>query len=100
MKAPGLVGVIAGDTAISTVGKEGLDLTYRGYSIRELADHATFEEVAHLLIHGSLPNTTQLASYCESLRAQRKLSPALKTALEQLPSETPPHGRPAHRRVG
>ena len=54
-KTGGLAGVIAGETAIATVGKEGVGLTYRGYSIHDLAEHATFEETAYLLIHGKLP---------------------------------------------
>ena len=59
-KTAGLEGVIAGDTAIATVGKEGKGLTYRGYSIYDLAEHATFEEVAYLLIYGRLPRETEL----------------------------------------
>ena len=51
----GLAGMIAGHTAIATVGKEGKGLTYRGYSIYDLAEHSTFEEVAYLLIYGRLP---------------------------------------------
>ena len=47
-KAGGLADVVAGKTAISTVGKEGVGLTYRGYSIEDLAEKATFEEVAYL----------------------------------------------------
>ena len=56
----GLAGVVAGETAVSTVGKSGAGLTYRGYPIEELAAHATYEECAHLLIHGELPDAAVL----------------------------------------
>ncbi len=89
-KAGGLADVVAGQTAISTVGKEGMGLTYRGYSINDLAEHASFEEVAYLLIHGHLPNRTELANYRETLISLRGLPSALKTVLEQLPADTHP----------
>ena len=57
-KTGGLAGITAGNTAIATVGKEGKGLTYRGYSIYDLAEHSTFEEVAYLLIYGRLPKGT------------------------------------------
>ena len=90
MKAAGLAGVIAGDTVISTVGKEGLDLNYRGYSIRDLAAHSIFEEVAYLLIHGKLPNVAELQAYTEKLRGLRSLPDGLKVTLEQLPADAHP----------
>ena len=90
MKAPGLVGVVAGDTEISTVGKEGLDLTYRGYSIRDLAEKSTFEEVAHLLIHGALPTKAELDSYKEKLAGLRDLPEGVAGALERLPATAHP----------
>ena len=62
-KSGGLAGIVAGQTAISTVGKEGMGLTYRGYSINDLAEKATFEEVAFLLLYGHLPNRTELDGY-------------------------------------
>ena len=86
----GLAGVVAGQTAISTVGKEGLGLTYRGYSINDLAEGATFEEVAHLLIYGKLPNHGELESYRRKLISLRGLPAQLKTILEQLPAGTHP----------
>src|SRR5205807_4351669 len=58
--SPGLEGVIAGETAISTVTG---GLRYRGYPVTELAEKATFDEVAFLLLHGELPTTTQLADF-------------------------------------
>jgi len=89
-KTGGLAGVVAGQTAISTVGKEGVGLTYRGYSIEELAEKATFEEVAFLLLYSHLPNRTELEGYRKKLISLRGLPPALKTVLEQLPSGTHP----------
>ncbi len=89
-KTGGLAGITAGETAISTVGKEGVGLTYRGYSINDLADKATFEEVAHLLIYGHLPNSAELAGYRKKLLGLRGLPAPLKTVLEQLPANTHP----------
>ena len=67
-KGGGLEGVIAGNTAISTVGKEGKGLTYRGYSIYDLAEHSTFEEVAYLLVYDRLPSQDELDQYKRNLR--------------------------------
>jgi 2-methylcitrate synthase len=89
-KTGGLAGVIAGDTAICTVGKEGKGLTYRGYSIDDLAKNACFEEVAYLLVYGKLPNKTELAAYQKKLISLRKLPAALKTILEQIPANAHP----------
>lgn len=86
----GLAGVSAGETAISTVGKEGVGLTYRGYDIADLAAGATFEEVAHLLVHGSLPDEVRLAEYTALLAAGRSLPDQVATALESLPASANP----------
>ena len=86
----GLAGVIAGRTAIATVGKEGKGLTYRGYSIHDLAEHSTFEEVAYLLIYGRLPKLAELNEYKSKLRAMRALPSSLKTVLELIPRNTYP----------
>src|SRR5512135_521544 len=88
--SPGLEGVIAGETAISTVGKEGMGLTYRGYSIEDLAGQATFEEVAHLLIRGWLPARHELKAYRERLMALRGLPGRLAAILEELPATAHP----------
>ncbi|MGC8894767.1 MAG: bifunctional 2-methylcitrate synthase/citrate synthase [candidate division WOR-3 bacterium] len=91
MKKPtGLEDVIAGDTAIATVDKEGKGLHYRGYSVTDLAEHASFEEVAYLLLYGRLPNKTELAEYEAALRKMRGLPLALKTVLEQIPGDAHP----------
>src|SRR5215467_9354274 len=89
-KTGGLAGVVAGETAISTVGKEGVGLTYRGYSIDDLAENCVFEEVAFLLLNGHLPNRSELQSYQKQLAALRGLPGPLKTILEQLPASTHP----------
>src|SRR5262245_59342035 len=89
-KTAGLEGIIAGDTAIATVGKEGKGLTYRGYSIYDLAEHATFEEVAYLLIYGRLPSQAELNNYRKTLTGLRGLPTPLKTVLEQIPGDTHP----------
>ena len=89
-KTGGLAGVVAGQTAISTVGKEGVGLTYRGYTIEALAAGATFEEVAYLLIYGKLPAKEELAAYRQKLISLRALPAALKTVLEELPGSANP----------
>ena len=86
----GLAGVVAGATAVSTVGKSGTGLTYRGYPIEELAARATYEECAYLLIHGELPSASGLDDYRRTLRARRGLSEALRNVLELLPAACHP----------
>lgn len=89
-KPGGLAGIEAGQTAISTVGKDGRGLTYRGYSIHDLALQGTFEETAHLLIHGTLPDKQQLSNYKQKLIASRKLPDQLAKVLELLPARAHP----------
>jgi 2-methylcitrate synthase len=89
-KSVALSGVNAGATAVCTVGHSGNDLHYRGYDILELAEKATFEEVAYLLIHGELPTQTQLNAYKKKLAGLRGLPGALKTVLEQIPADAHP----------
>jgi 2-methylcitrate synthase len=89
-KSVALSGVVAGNTAISTVGHTGNDLHYRGYDIAELAAHATYEEVAHLLIHGHLPTAVELAGYRARLVTLRYLPDPARVILEQLPSTAHP----------
>jgi 2-methylcitrate synthase len=89
-KSVALSGTPAGNTALCTVGHSGNDLHYRGYDIKDLARHCEYEEVAHLLIHGKLPNAAELAAYKASLRPLRSLPAAVKQALELLPPTTHP----------
>ena len=89
-KSVALSGVIAGNTAICTVGRSGNDLHYRGYDIADLATQSSFEEVAYLLIYGELPNRTQLAGYHRKLRKFRGLPAALRRVLERIPKTAHP----------
>ena len=89
-KSVALSGVAAGNTALCTVGRSGNDLHYRGYDIMDLALKCEFEEVAHLLVHGTLPTKTQLANYKAKLQRMRGLPQAVKVALEQLPPSAHP----------
>jgi 2-methylcitrate synthase len=86
----GLRGQSAGSTALCTVGKTGTGLTYRGYDITDLANHAQFEEVAHLLLVGHLPNQAELDQYKTRLIGLRGLPKALKDALELIPADAHP----------
>jgi 2-methylcitrate synthase len=89
-KSVALSGVVAGNTALCSVGKSGNDLHYRGYDIKDLASVCEFEEVAYLLIHGALPNQSELATYKEKLQLLRQLPEPLKDALELLPATAHP----------
>ncbi|MEE9212075.1 MAG: citrate/2-methylcitrate synthase, partial [Phycisphaeraceae bacterium] len=89
-KAGGLAGVVAGKTAIATVGKQGKGLNYCGYSIDDLAEHACFEEVAYLLLHGSLPAADELESFRQRLGSARGLPEPLCRTLQSLPASAHP----------
>jgi len=86
----GLRGQSAGSTALCTVGKTGTGLTYRGYDITDLANNAQFEEVAHLLLRGHLPNQKELDEYKTRLISLRGLPSELKQALELIPASAHP----------
>jgi 2-methylcitrate synthase/citrate synthase II len=85
--SPGLEGVIAGETAISTVAG---GLRYRGYPVTELAELATFDEVAYLLLHGELPNARQLGEFQQRVAAARAIPAALRTLLQTVPKDAVP----------
>jgi 2-methylcitrate synthase len=89
-KSVALSGTPAGNTALCTVGHSGNDLHYRGYDIKDLAAHCEYEEVAHLLVHGKLPNAAELAEYKAKLKTLRGLPEAVRQALELLPATTHP----------
>jgi 2-methylcitrate synthase len=89
-KSVALSGVVAGNTALCTVGKSGNDLHYRGYNILDLAEKAQFEEVAYLLIYGALPTQSELADYKTKLKSLRSLSQAIKNILQQIPATAHP----------
>lgn len=89
-KSVALSGVAAGNTALCTVGRSGNDLSYRGYDILDLAKHCEFEEVAHLLVHGHLPNAHELAAYKQKLQTLRNLPANVLAALENIPAHAHP----------
>jgi 2-methylcitrate synthase len=89
-KSVQLSGVVAGNTALCTVGRTGNDLHYRGYDILDIAEAAEFEEIAHLLVHGTLPNKAELRAYKQKLRSYRGLPAVVKEALETLPAASHP----------
>jgi 2-methylcitrate synthase len=89
-KSVALSGVVAGNTALSSVGRTGNDLHYRGYDILEIATDSEFEEIAYLLIHGRLPNRAELAGYKAHLRSLRGVPATVRTVLEALPAASHP----------
>jgi citrate synthase len=80
--SPGLEGVVAGETAISTI--EG-GLRYRGYPVGELAEHCTFDEVAYLLLDGELPTAKQLDQFQSRVAVARRMPIPLRDLLMALP---------------
>lgn len=89
-KSVALSGVPAGNTALCTVGRTGNDLHYRGYDILDFAEKAEFEEIAYLLVHGTLPNRAELRAYKQKLQSFRGLPAAVCAVLEALPAATHP----------
>ncbi|WP_104492597.1 bifunctional 2-methylcitrate synthase/citrate synthase [Paracoccus denitrificans] len=89
-KSVALSGVVAGNTALCSVGQSGNDLHYRGFDILDIAEACEFEEVAHLLIHGTLPSAPELAAYKARLRSLRGLPRAVRQTLEAIPAAAHP----------
>ncbi|MDB5338438.1 MAG: 2-methylcitrate synthase [Planctomycetaceae bacterium] len=89
-KSVALSGVVAGNTALCSVGRSGNDLHYRGYDILDVASQCEFEEIAHLLVHGHLPNVKELATYKALLSNLRELPPVVRQVLESLPASAHP----------
>lgn len=90
LSGAGLRGQVAGKTALSTVGKSGSGLTYRGYDVKELAEKCQFEEVAYLILKGQLPTQAQLDEYKAKLKTLRTLPDPLKEVLERIPADAHP----------
>jgi 2-methylcitrate synthase len=90
LSGAGLRGQVAGKTALSTVGKSGSGLTYRGYDVKDLAAQCQFEEVAYLILKGELPTEAELTAYKAKLKPLRSLPPALKDVLERIPASAHP----------
>lgn len=86
----GLEGIVVGDSAIGHVDGEGGRLIYRGYSVQDLAEHCSFEEVSYLLWKGELPNARQLTELKRTLAAHRPLTARMHQVLMQLPASAPP----------
>ncbi len=89
-KSVALSGMAAGNTAVCTVGRTGNDLHYRGYDILDFAEQAEFEEVAHLIVYGTLPNKAELRAYKTRLKSLRGLPQAVRQAMEALPASAHP----------
>jgi 2-methylcitrate synthase len=89
-KSVALSGVVAGNTALCSVGRTGNDLHYRGYDILDIATRCEFEEIAHLLIHGALPTEAELRGYKAKLRMLRGIPAAVRTVLEAIPAAAHP----------
>src|SRR5215470_9114039 len=89
-KSVALSGVVAGNTALCTVGRTGNDLHYRGYDILDIADTCEFEEIAHLLVHGKLPTPPELAAYKAKLAALRGVPEPVREMLERVPAAAHP----------
>lgn len=89
-KSVALSGVVAGNTALCTVGRTGNDLHYRGYNILDLAAQSEYEEIAYLLVHGTLPELHQLRAYKSKLKSMRGLPANVRTVLESLPAASHP----------
>jgi len=84
--SPGLEGVIAGETAVSTITG---GLRYRGYPVTDLADHCSFEEVGYLLLFGELPKKSELAAFHSRIATARRIPDALVTLFRHLPKNVP-----------
>jgi 2-methylcitrate synthase len=89
-KSVALSGIVAGNTALCTVGRTGNDLHYRGYDILDIADTCEFEEIAHLLVHGKLPGIAELAAYKTKLKSMRGIPARVMVMLEQIPAAAHP----------
>jgi len=87
--SPGLAGVIAGETAICWVDPNA-GLMYRGYDIHEMAQQASFEEVAYLLLNGELPDLKQLTEFARQIAAERELPAPVLKMLRLLPRDSHP----------
>ena len=89
-KSVALSGVVAGNTALCSVGRTGNDLHYRGYDILEVAEACEFEEIAHLLVHERLPTRAELAAYRAKLISLRGVPERVRKVLEALPASSHP----------
>ena len=86
----GLLGIVVDETTISQVMPEINSLTYRGYTVQELCDKCIFEEVAHLVLKGELPNKKQLKKFIKEERSNRKLSRQILKDIQKMPKKAHP----------
>ena len=86
----GLEGVVFDTTSISNVVPERKSLYYRGYPVHQLAEKCKFEEVAHLLLYGELPNANELTKFCTEERSERVLPAGVLATLKEMPREGHP----------
>lgn len=88
--SPGLEGIIAGTTTISHVNPDLCSLMYRGYDIRDLVKHSTFEEVAFLLLKGHLPSQSEYDAFCTELKQERDLPAVVVDSFKTFPPNSVP----------
>ena len=86
----GLLGIIVDETTISQVMPEINSLTYRGYTVQELCEKCSFEEVAYLVLNGELPNKKQLKKFIKEERSNRKLSKQILKDIQKMPKKAHP----------
>ena len=86
----GLLGIVVDETTISQVMPEINSLTYRGYTVQELCDKCSFEEVAFLVLNGELPNKKQLKKFIKEERSNRKLSKQILKDIQKMPKKAHP----------
>ena len=86
----GLLGIVVDETTISQVMPEINSLTYRGYTVQELCDKCSFEEVAYLVLNGELPNKKQLKKFEREEKANRKLSKQILDDISKMPKKAHP----------
>src|SRR5438552_19067067 len=86
----GLEGIVAATTALSKVEGTAGRLIYHGYNIHDLATTTSFEEIAHLLWFGHLPNKAELADLKAKLAAERTLPTGVLKVISDLPATAEP----------
>ena len=86
----GLLGIIVDETTVSQVMPEINSLTYRGYTVQELCDKCSFEEVAYLVLKTELPNKKQLKKFIKEERSSRKLSVQILKDIQKMPKKAHP----------
>ena len=86
----GLLGIIVDETTVSQVMPEINSLTYRGYTVQELCDKCSFEEVAYLVLKAELPNKKQLKKFIKEERSSRKLSVQILKDIQKMPKKAHP----------